>query len=244
MAFFSVQRGKRMKDILKTCGVIAMAAICMGVLTGCVERRAERKIKSAAKEYIHAKYGFKPQITDFSFMHVGEYEWNSHKKNGGYVTMEYNGRTFQTYLLLNDPENSSDNYLQQDVDDRITAYFKEKLGCADVFVYTTYGAYQIRCGVPAEIVTYEDLIEKCDNIEIYVSTYGLERDRIAELDVSVFGNETEIYLVDCKSQADLSDSELVRSAITGAESDRRAELHDKFNAYYHFYHGETKETLY
>ena len=229
-----------MNGFLKAGAMIALAVLCCGFLPGCGERSAERKIRSEAKSYIKEKYGFSPEITGFEFRHVGELEWKSHKKDAGYVTMTHDGREFKAYISPKDPDVNCDNFMQKDVDDRLTAYFREQLGCQDIAVETTYGSF-IRCGVPADIRSYEELFAGCDNICIYVSAYALDREKVSALDVSKLGKTTEVTLVECHSASDLQDEKLWEKAAVWRHDNGGGEYAEMFKAYYHFRDGETEK---
>ena len=83
-----------MGRFLKAGSIIAVTIACIGLLTGCGEKAAERKIGKEARYYIADKYGFRPGTKDVKLRNVGELEGVWHKKDAGTATMEYDGRTF------------------------------------------------------------------------------------------------------------------------------------------------------
>ena len=194
--------------ITKICAFLAIAAAGLLTMTGCGERSAERKIKKAALRYIADKYGIKAEVTEVELRHVGELEGVWHKKDGGYASMTYQGRTFRAYVDVKNGDYAVDNYRQADYDEQLTQYFSEQLRCDDIFVMTTYGG-TIRCGVPMEIKTFEDLTAKCENIEITVSVTGLDKDSVQNVDASLFGEKTRIRLMDWSDASCMRDQEML-----------------------------------
>ncbi|MBR1824312.1 MAG: hypothetical protein IJ779_08790 [Ruminococcus sp.] len=225
-----------MSRILKNIAIAAAVSLFACAFTGCGERSAERKIKSAAKSYISEKYGFKPKITDFSFRHAGWLESNSRKKDAGYVTMEHDGHSFEAYISADSPDARWDNYMEAETNERLTGYFSEKLKFDDIYVWATYGGSFIRCGVPADIVTYEDIMEKAEMMCIYVSTVGLDRESVRAMDMSELGEKTEICIVDWKSAEDMRNDDLIMTVSVKPEFDNRV------SSCYHWQDGKQETT--
>lgn len=122
-------------------------------------------------------------------------------------SIKYNGRTFKVYVSLTDPETRYDDYLRQDIDEYLSDYFAAELDCDDIHVWATYGVPV--CMIPGDVKTVEDVFAKCDNIQIYISTFGLDRDRAKNLDVTGLGSNTEISIIDWTSEECLMDEELM-----------------------------------
>ena len=221
-----------MKRFLKAGSIMAITAICVGLLTGCGESGAERKIGKEARYYIANKYGFRPGTTGVELRKVGELEGVWHKKDGGTASMEYNGRTFKVYVSLTDPETRYDDYLRQDIDEYLSDYFAAELDCDDIHVWATYGVPV--CMIPGDVKTVEDVFAKCDNIQIYISTFGLDRDRAKNLDVTGLGSNTEISIIDWTSEECLMDEELMSETVVGLESDSYTDGFSKVRSYYRY----------
>ena len=225
-----------MKSLWQAGCIVAVTVLCAAVMTGCGERSAERKIGKEARYYIANKYGFRPGTTDVELRHVGEMEGVWHKKDGGTATCEYNGRTFNVYVSLVDSETRYDDYLRRDVEEYLSEYFAEKLECEDIYVWERYGVPV--CEVPGDIKSIEDVIEKCDNLKIYISSNGLNRDSAKSLDVTGFRNDTEINIIDWTSQDCLKDEELMRETIVGLESDSYTNGFSKIKSWYCYSNGD------
>jgi hypothetical protein len=146
--------------------------------------------------------------------------------------MEYDGRTFKVYVSLVDPEIRYDDYLRQDVEEYLTDYFSAALDCDDIHLWATYGVPV--CMIPGDVKTVEDLFAKCDNVQIYVSTFGLDRDSAKSLDVTGLGSNTEISIIDWASEDCLKDEELMRETVVGLESDSLTDGFGKIRSYYQY----------
>ena len=206
-----------MKRVLRAVSMVTLIFSCVVLMTGCGEKSAERKIGKEARYYTANKYGFRPMTMGVELRHVGEMEGVSHKKDGGTATMEYMGRTFNVYVSLTEPDIRYDDYLHADVDEYLNDYFAECLDCEDIYVWTTYG--RPVCMVSGDVKTVEEIFEKCDNIKIYVSTYGLEKNSTENINVTMLGNNTEINIINWNSKDCLNDEELMRETVVGIESD-------------------------
>ena len=227
--------------LFKAVSLAAISAMCIGLLTGCGERAAERKIGIEARYYIADKYGFRPGTTGVELRRVGELEGVWHKKDGGTASMEYNGRSFNVYVSLTNPDIRYDDYLKQDVEAYLNSYFADALDCHDIYVWTTYGTPV--CMVPGDVKTVDDVFAKCDNIRIYVSTYGLDRDSAEDLDVTGLGSDTVIDIIDWTSADCLEDEDLIRETVVGLESDSYTAGFSKIRSYYHYSNGEVSSLL-
>lgn len=212
--------------------MIAVMAVCAGLLTGCGEKIAEWKIGKEARYYIADKYKFRPGTTDVELRKVGELEGIWHKKDAGTANMEYNGRTFKVYVSLVDLQTRYDDYLKPDVEEYLNDFFRTNLGCEDIKVQATYGIPS--CMVPGDVKTVEDIFAKCDNIEIYVSTYGIDKDKAKALDVSGLGTGTIITVVDWSSKDCLDDEELMRETVVGLETNSYTIGFGKVRSYYRY----------
>ena len=225
-----------MKMYSKAGSIIAVTVLCAAVMVGCGERSAERKIGKEARYYIADKYGFRPGTTAVELRQVGEMEGVWHKKDGGTATCEYNGRSFEVYVSLVDPEIRYDDYLRQDVEEHLSEYFAAQLECEDIYVWERYGVPV--CMVPGDVKNVEDVIEKSDNLKIYVSVYGLNRDSAKSMDVTGFGNDTEINVIEWTSADCLKDEELMRETVVGLESDSYTNGFSKIKSWYRYSNGE------
>ncbi|MBR4574154.1 MAG: hypothetical protein IKO16_04525 [Lachnospiraceae bacterium] len=212
--------------------------ICSFILTGCGQRIAEYKIGKEARYYIADKYGFRPGTTGVELDHVGELEGVWHKKDGGTASMEYKGHTFKVYVSLVDPSIRYDDYLKPDLQEYLTDHFKTELECKDLHVFATYG--RSVCMVSQDIETVEEILAKCDNIEIYVSTCGLDQDRVSSLDVSALGDNTKIYIIDWSFPDCVADEELIMDNVVGLESETYTSGFSKIMSYYCFENGEVR----
>ncbi|MCR5095039.1 MAG: hypothetical protein K6B72_13810 [Lachnospiraceae bacterium] len=75
---------------------------------------------------------------------------------------------------------------------------------------------------------------------IYVSTYGLDRDRAKTLDVNELGSSTEINIIDWTSEDCLKDEELMRETVVGLESDSYTNGYSKIRSSYRYVKGELR----
>jgi hypothetical protein len=224
-----------MRGIKRAGIIIALALVSLGLLTGCGEKNAKRKIGKEARYYVANKYGFRPKSTDVELRDVGELEGVWHKKDAGTATMEYDGRIFKVYVSLIDPGIRYDDYHRQDVEEYLNDFFKSRLDCEDIHVWTTYGVPV--CMVPGDVKAAQDVFTKCDNIKIYVSTYGLDRDTAKSLDVSGLGKDTEINIIDWTYEGCLEDEELMRETVVGLESDSYTDGYSRIGSYYRYSKG-------
>ena len=140
---------------------------------------------------------------------------------------------FKVYVSLVDPETRYDDYLKQDVEGYLTDYFSTGLACKNIHVWATYGIPA--CMVPGDVKTVEDVFEKCDNVQIYVSTFGLDKDNAQNMDVKGLGTGTQIDIIDWTSKECLNDEELMRETVVGLESDSYTDGFGKIRSYYHLY---------
>jgi hypothetical protein len=225
-----------MKRILKAGSIIALAAMCVTLVTGCGESRAERKIGKEARYYIANKYGFRPQTIETELRHVGEMEGVWHKKDGGTATCEYNGRTFNVYVSLVNPKIRYDDYLRDDVEKYLATLFEKDLDCKRIHVWGTYGTPV--CMIPGDVKNAEDVLTKCDNLQIYVSTYGLNRESAKGLDVTGFRNDTQINIIDWTSEECLEDEDLMRETVVGLESNSYTSGFSKIRLWYRYSDGD------
>ena len=221
--------------IFKIGRMITVTVICAGFLAGCGGIFAEWKIGKEARYYIADKYKFRPNTTDVEFRKTGELEGVWHRKDAGTATAEYDGHTFKVYVSLTDPEIRYDDYLRPDVEEYLTDYFAAALDCSDIHVWVTYGVPV--CMVPGDVKTVEDVFAKCDNVQIYVSTYGLDRDSAKNLDVSGLGPHTEISVIDWTAEECLKDEDLMSETVVGLESDSYTDGYSKIKSYYRYCNG-------
>ncbi len=225
-----------MNRFIKTLSIIAAMAVCVVSLTGCGEMGTKHKIGKEARYYIANKYGFRPGTTDVELQKVGELEGVWHKNDGGIATMEYNGYTFKVYVSLVDPGTRYDDYLRPDVEEYLSDYFADALDCEDIHVWATYGVPA--CMVPGDVKTVEDVFAKCDNIQIYVSTFGLDRDIAKNPDVTGLGENTRISVIDWTLEDCLNDEDLMRETVVGLETDSYTDGFSKVSSYYRYSKGE------
>ncbi len=224
-----------MKRSLRTGYIVAVAVLCAAMLTGCGETAAKWKIGKEARYYIANKYGFRPGTTDVELRKVGELEGIWHKKDAGTANAEHLGREFKVYVSLEDPEIRYDNYLRPDVEEYLTGFFADALGCDDIHVWATYGVPV--CMVPEDVKTVEDIFAKCGDIQIYVSTFCLEGDNAGHLDVTGLGSDTEISIIDWTSEDCLMDEELMMETVVGLETDSYTDGYSRIGAYYRYSKG-------
>ena len=225
-----------MKRLLKAGSIITFTVMCIILMTGCGERRAEGKIGKEARYYIANKYGFRPKTTDVELRHVGELEGVWHKKDGGTATCEYNGRTFKVYVNLVNPEIIYDDYIREDVEMYIAELFESGLDCKQIYVWETYGTPV--CMIPGDVKTIEDVLTKCDNLRIYISTYGLNRESVKGIDITGFRNDTEINVIDWTSEDCLKDEDLMRETVVGLESGSYTNGFSKIKSWYRYSNGD------
>ncbi len=225
-----------MKIMTKAGCIAAAAMVCIGLLTGCGGKIAEHKIGKEARYYIANKYKFRPGTTGVELRKTGELEGIWHKKDAGTADMEYKGHTFKVYVSLTDPEVRYDDYLRQDVEEYLSDYFSAGLGPDDIHVWAAYG--EPACMVPEDVKTVDDVFAKCDNIEIYVSTFGLDRDNAKSLDVTPLGTDTVISIIDWTSEECPEDEELMRETVVGLETDSYTDGFSKVRSYYRYSKGE------
>lgn len=88
--------------------------------------------------------------------------------------------------------------------------------------------------IAGDVKTVEDVFAKCDNIQIYISTFGLDRDRAKNLDVTGLGSNTEISIIDWTSEECLMDEELMSETVVGLESDSYTDGFSKVRSYYRY----------
>ncbi len=216
-------------------GLASVVIMLCVILTGCGS--AQNKLENAAVNYVKAKYGFKPEVKDFQFRKVGQYEWNWNKKDGGTVTMDYEGHEFKVQVLHT--ENSEyaclDNYLEEETLSRIEEYFGSVLKAESIYYTVTYGTPARLLG--ADITTYDELITECDNMEIQIRTYKLDTDSVGNVDASLFGEKTHIYIGDWKSESDAKEPETAGWFLP--EQVKRYSV-DRMDAYYHFHDGDVE----
>ncbi|MBQ4364597.1 MAG: hypothetical protein II782_11415 [Oscillospiraceae bacterium] len=227
-----------MNRILKAGSILIVTVICIGLLTGCGERSAARKIGKEARYYIANKYKFRPDTSSVELRKTGQLEGVWHKTDGGTATMEYKGDTFHVYVSLTDPDIRYDDYLGPDIETYLSDYFDTALICDEFHVWATYGVPANM--VPGDVKTVEDVFAKLDNIQIYVSTFGLDRESAKSLDVSGLGERTQISVIDWSSKECVEDEELMREAVVGLESDSYTDGFDKVTSYYQYSEGNVK----
>ncbi len=225
-----------MNRLLKAVSIIAFAVMCVTLMTGCGEGSARRKIGKEARYYIADKYGFRPKTTEVELRHVGELEGVWHKKDAGTAMCEYNGRTFKVYVSLVNPEIRYDDYIRYDVEKYLTTLFEKDLDCKQIYVWETYGTPV--CMIPQDVKTVEDVLAKCDNLQIYVSTYGLNGDSAKGLDVTGFRDDTKINIIDWSSEECLNDEDLMRETVAGLESDTYTNGFGKIRSWYRYGDGD------
>lgn len=124
-------------------------------------------------------------------------------------------------LLKNDPD--------------LSDYFDALLDCEAIHVWATYG--KPACMVPGDVKKVQDVFAKCDNVQIYVSTFGLAGDDAKNLDVTELGDGTVINIIDWASKECLEDEELMRETVVGLESDGYTNGFGKVKAYYRYSEG-------
>ena len=90
----------------------------------------------------------------------------------------------------------------------------------------------------SNIKTVEDVFAKCDNIQIFVSSIGLDSDRAENPDVTGLGTNTEISIIDWTSEECLTDEELMRETVVGLESDSYTNGFSKIRSYYRYSDGK------
>lgn len=227
-----------MKGILKAGSLIVLTVMCATVLTGCGEKRAEHKIGKEARYYVADKYGFRPRTTDVELRHVGELEGVWHRKDGGTATCEYEGHTFKVYVSLENPEIRYDDYLKEAVDAYLTDYMSAALDCEDIYVWATYGTPV--CMIPGDIKTAEDVINNCDNIQINVSTCGLNRDNAKEMDVTEFRSDTEINIIDWTKKDCIEDKELFSETKIGLQTGTFTDGFNNISSWYCYANGDVR----
>lgn len=220
---------------------IILFVVSLCILTGCGEKSAERKIGKEARYYITDKYGFRPKTTDVELRKVGELEGVWHKKDGGTANMEFEGRTFKVYVSLTS-DIRYDDYLREDAKEYLNDFFSRELDCDDLHVWATYGVPV--CMVPHDVKTVEDIFAKCDNVEIYVSTFGLDRESAKDLDLSALGADTKIDIIDWKDKECLEDEELMGETVVGLDTDSYTNGFSKIRSFYEYKEGLARSIEY
>lgn len=93
-------------------------------------------------------------------------------------------------------------------------------------------------GFPMEAKNAEDVLTKCDNLQIYVITYGLNRESAKGLDVTGFRNDTQINIIDWTSEECLEDEDLMRETVVGLESNSYTSGFSKIRLWYRYSDGD------
>lgn len=117
--------------------------------------------------------------------------------------MRYNGRDFWVKVDLKEPDNNCDCYLRNDIEAEMTAYFKEKLKCEDI--YCSY-LYNYSNGQLKNVKSMADMLTcgKYDNISIEISTYGLDKANVSNIDASYFGKGAVICIADWTTKSEIN----------------------------------------
>ena len=229
---------RHLRRILKAGCLLSAAVICAGALAGCGEAYAEQKIGKEARYYIANKYKFRPGTTGVELRHVGDMEGVWHKQDGGTASMEYQGHHFRVYVSLTDPSATCDDYLRPEVDEYLSDYFGKVLECDSVHAWAVYGTPV--CMVPGDVKSVEDVFSKCDNIEVYVSTTGLDRESAKTADLSGLGADTHVSIIDWTSEDCVKDEDLMRETTVGLETDSYTDGFEKVRSYYRYYKGDVR----
>ena len=118
----------------------------------------------------------------------------------------------------------------------IAELFESGLDCKQIYVWETYGTPV--CMIPGDVKTIEDVLTKCDNLRIYISTYGLNRESAKGIDITGFRNDTEINVIDWTSEDCLKDEDLMRETVVGLESGSYTNGFSKIKSWYRYSNGD------
>ena len=214
-------------------GVLLMtAAVCIG-LAGCGSDEAKlEKLGRQGAEYVREKYGFEPEVKKVTFRGGGDLVSPSQRKSAGYVTMEHDGRKFWVLVHSDEPDLDADNYMRDEIEADMTAYFKDALGCEAI--YCKY-LYDFINGQTKEVTKWQDMFTcgKYGSFEISIVTYGLDPAGISALDTSLFGSNTKIYISERTSASDVNDGNILSLRIM-------PEPEAGLKAYYYIHDGRTE----
>ena len=222
-----------MKRFIKVCLFIAVYLAAVKLI---VEYSEENKRIRSAQQYVLEKYGFMPKVQDCQVRSFPELKNTEVYDAGYYITMEYAGHVFETYMSRTDPKILTDNYMQERINDQFKAYFAEKLKYDDIEVWTSYGE-GFCCGIPKDIKTYNDVITNCKNLKIYVSTYGLDRDKVKSMDFTEMGDLAEIYIFDCESETYVRDEEAIKVFVKGRDLNICGDFYNHMKSIYQIRNG-------
>ena len=217
-------------------GVLCAAAVCLG-LVGCGGKEAKLdKLRLRGVEYVREKYGFEPEVKKVSFRGGGDLATPSQRESVGIVTMEHDGREF--WVLGHSDEGSkpheydADNYMRDEIEADMTRYFRDTLGCEAIYCEYLYDYIN---GQTAEVTKWQDMFTcgKYGSFEISIVSYGIDPSAVSELDTSIFGSNTKIYLSERTSASDVNEQNVISLRVMPKPE-------PGLKAYYYIHDGQTE----
>lgn len=197
---------------------LVAVGICASLLTGCFAPRTLR-LQNMAVNYVEAKYGFTARATDVVEDGVSWLEpaWN--KGKSGEVEMSYDGKTFYVRADLDaGMQGCSDTYQEEEFTERITNIVRDELSCEQLCTSMDFGVGNTLHYLGIDVLTIDDLLKKGD-LDVRVSTYGLDHTKVASFDTTRLGTNPKIGIY-CWKDSSLVDAGYVpQNSVSLADSD-------------------------
>ena len=156
------------------------------------------RLQRMARAYVKRKYGFKARASRVQTMAIGWLEPTWHKGKSGYVEMTYGKTSFHVRAdLRSGTDSCSDTYQMREFTERILGPIRDGLACDKLCATVRYGDRDFGGSyLGLGVKSFEDLVRDIDNVEVVVSTHGLDHSRIDRLDLSYLGQKPRVGIYD------------------------------------------------
>lgn len=174
----------------------------LAMLAGCAGIPHDVTARDRAQRYIKEKYGFSAEITNVYLAENSWLEFNWEAPAFAKVGMKHDGKEFEVLVTIreNDPSASCDNYESDMICAEIEDYVRSRLKCGDMAFRIDYGNGYGRNMLPKDIRCADDLKKSDKHKTISVFTHGLDPESAEALDLSVYGENTDLGIVEWRDE--------------------------------------------
>ena len=167
-------------------------------ISGCAGPGYEFTAQSRAQRYIYEKYGFNAEVTDVLTAQNGWLDFSWEAPEFAHVRMKHNGTEFVVLVPIRDDDFSflCDSYEENIICAEIEDYVRKQLSCEDLAIRIDYGNNYGNHLLPQDIRSAGDLKKSSQQKTITVFTRGLDTETVEKLDPDVYGENTNISLVE------------------------------------------------
>ena len=197
---------------------LVAVGLCASLLTGCLAPRTA-KLKNMAVEYVEAKYGFTAKATDVTVDGISWLEPSWNKGKSGRVKMSYDGKTFYVQVYLNEGvRDCTDTYQEEEFVEYLTDIVQDELSCERLCATMDFGVGNTLHYLGIDVLTIDDLLKR-GNLDVRVSTFGLDHSKVASFDTTRLGANPKIGIYCWKDSSIVDAGYTPQNSVSLADSD-------------------------